>query len=91
MIMLMPGLWVILRSYWQAPGLVVMIVLYATKADGYGGIARPIWEHFFKKVYADKTLGIDKDAKFVKPAEMENEINSADIITMIQIPIPGRR
>ena len=47
--------------------------------SGFGGAAaRPIWEAFFKKVYADKTLGIDKDAKFVKPEELENEINSAD-------------
>lgn len=41
---------------------------------GMGGqAARPIWEYFFKKVYADKTLGIDKDAKFVKPEVMENK------------------
>ncbi len=43
-------------------------------------IARPITEYFFRKVLANKKLGIEKDAKFVKPAEMENEINSADII-----------
>jgi penicillin-binding protein 1A len=48
---------------------------------GFGGAAaRPIWEAFFKKVYADKTLGIEKDAKFIKPAELENQINSADFI-----------
>lgn len=53
--------------------------------SGYGGAAaaRPIWEAFFKKVYADKTLGIDKDARFVKPAELENQINSADVLEMI--------
>jgi len=45
-----------------------------------GSVARPIWEEFFKKVYADKALGIDRDAKFAKPAEMENEINGADEI-----------
>jgi penicillin-binding protein 1A len=58
---------------------------------GYGGqAARPIWENFFKKVYADKTLGIEKDAKFIKPAELENEINSADIMDMIdETPPPG--
>ena len=58
---------------------------------GYGNhAARPIWEYFFKKVYADKTLGIEKDAKFVRPADMENEINSADIMRMIDsIPPPG--
>lgn len=57
----------------------------------YGGsVARPIWEKFFQKVYADKTLGIDKNAKFIKPAELENEINSADIMNMVdEVPPPG--
>jgi penicillin-binding protein 1A len=56
----------------------------------YGGsVARPIWEAFFQKVYADKTLGIVKDARFVKPAEMENEINSADIDPFIESREPG--
>ena len=57
----------------------------------YGGsVARPIWEAFFKKVYADKTLGIERDAKFSRPADMENEINSADLMRMIDsIPTPG--
>jgi penicillin-binding protein 1A len=58
---------------------------------GYGGFAaRPIWEYFFKKVYADKTLGIDKDARFAKPAELENEILSADIMDLIDnVPPPA--
>lgn len=48
-------------------------------SGGFGGAAaRPIWEAFFAKVYADKTLGINKDAKFVQPAELENVINAAD-------------
>lgn len=42
--------------------------------------ARPIWEAFFKKVYADKTLGIDKDAKFAIPDNMETTIGSADFM-----------
>ncbi len=47
----------------------------------YGGsVARPIWEAFFKKVYADKKLGIEKDAKFSQPADYGAEINSADWI-----------
>lgn len=47
----------------------------------YGGTAaRPIWEAFFKKVYADKSLGISKDAEFSKPAELENPINDADMM-----------
>ena len=49
------------------------------QGDG-NAIARPIPEYFFRKVLADKRLGIDRGAKFVKPAEMENEINSADIL-----------
>jgi penicillin-binding protein 1A len=51
--------------------------------------ARPIWEAFFKKVYADKTLGIEKDAKFSQPAQMDNEINSADFIPSIETTDPG--
>jgi len=58
------------------------------QSDG-NTIARPITEYFFKKVLADKKLGIEKDAKFVKPAEMENEINSADIIVSDYDPNPG--
>ena len=50
-------------------------------SGGFGGAAaRPIWEAFFAKVYADKTLGIEKSARFVKPAQLDNEINSADFI-----------
>ncbi|MEQ1677700.1 MAG: transglycosylase domain-containing protein, partial [Chitinophagaceae bacterium] len=52
-------------------------------------IARPIAEYFFKKVLADTKLGIERDAKFVKPAEMENEINSADILISDSDPIPA--
>jgi penicillin-binding protein 1A len=51
---------------------------------GYGGqAARPIWEYFFKKLLADKSLGFDKNAKFSVPPDMQNEINSADIDMMI--------
>jgi penicillin-binding protein 1A len=52
-------------------------------------ISRPITEYFFKKVLADKKLGIEKDAKFVKPAELENEINSADILISDSDPNPA--
>jgi penicillin-binding protein 1A len=52
-------------------------------------IARPITEHFFKKVLANPKLGIEKDAKFVKPEEMENEMMSADIIISDSEPNPG--
>lgn len=50
-------------------------------SGGFGGAAaRPIWEAFFAKVYADKSLGIDKNARFVKPANLETEINAADFM-----------
>ncbi|MBL0130631.1 MAG: penicillin-binding protein [Chitinophagaceae bacterium] len=52
-------------------------------------IARPICEYFFKKVLADKKLGIERDAKFVRPAELENEINSADILISDSDPDPA--
>jgi penicillin-binding protein 1A len=52
-------------------------------------IARPITEYFFKKVLANPKLGIEKDARFVKPAELENEINSADIIISETDPTPA--
>ena len=59
--------------------------------EGYGGLAsRPIWESFFKKVYADKTLGIDKQATFQKPANLLNEMMNADISGIIESDIqPG--
>jgi penicillin-binding protein 1A len=59
-------------------------------ADG-NTIARPITEYFFKKVLANKKLGIERDAKFLKPAELENEINSADIDAQVydSDPNPG--
>lgn len=57
---------------------------------GYGGqAAMPIWREFFKKVYADKSLGIERDSRFSKPAQLENEINSADLMNMIQNANPG--
>lgn len=58
-------------------------------SGGYGGAAaRPIWEAFYKKVYADKSLGIDRDAKFVQPADYNYEINSADFIPKETDPNP---
>jgi len=57
---------------------------------GYGGeAATPIWEYFYKKVFADKSLGIQKDARFNKPADLENEINSADPGLGIDAANPG--
>jgi penicillin-binding protein 1A len=54
-------------------------------------IARPITEYFFKKVLANKKLGIDRDAKFVKPEEMESEVGNADLDHYVsdRDPSPG--
>jgi len=58
--------------------------------EGYGGLAaRPIWESFFKKVYADKTLGIDQKAVFQKPADLQNQMMDADISGIIETDPEG--
>jgi penicillin-binding protein 1A len=45
-----------------------------------GTAARPVWEAFFKKVYADPALGIRRDAEFSMPADLNNEMNDANSI-----------
>jgi penicillin-binding protein 1A len=45
------------------------IHLESNLGDG-GKAAAPIWEYFFQKVYADKTLGIEKGARFQQPENM---------------------
>jgi penicillin-binding protein 1A len=40
---------------------------------GYGGrAAMPIWEYFFQKAFADATLGMDRNSKFVQPENLRN-------------------
>jgi penicillin-binding protein 1A len=58
---------------------------------GYGGYAAlPIWRSFYSKVYADTKLGIERDAKFSKPADYHLEMNSADPLNLIDaLPPPG--
>ena len=85
------GSWVIHRNYLAGTwvGCDDRFITIESSAYFGGSVARPIWEAFFKKVYADKTLGIDKDARFAKPAEMENEFNSADLDELIDNTEPG--
>lgn len=45
--------------------------------------ARPIWEAFFKKVYADKSLNISRKAVFHQPAELQQDWNSAQIDNLL--------
>jgi penicillin-binding protein 1A len=42
------------------------IQLEGQSSDG-GHIARPIWENFFRLALADKSLGLDKNARFARP------------------------
>jgi penicillin-binding protein 1A len=57
---------------------------------GEGGqAARPIWEYFFKKAFADKTLGLDKQAKFVQPENMRSEMLYDYMNIQDQAPPPG--
>ncbi|MGB8193977.1 MAG: transglycosylase domain-containing protein [Chitinophagaceae bacterium] len=59
-------------------------------ALGFGGTAaRPIWEYFFKKVLADKTLGLDKQAMFIQPESMKNEMMYDYMRGIDAIPPPG--
>lgn len=53
-------------------------------AQGYGGTAaRPIFQAFYKKALNDKTAGLDKEATFPVPADLQNEITNADIMEII--------
>jgi penicillin-binding protein 1A len=59
------------------------------KKLGEGGhAARPIWEYFFAKALADKTLGLNRQAKFVLPESLKD--NMMDYQNIIQkTPPPG--
>ena len=53
-------------------------------AQGFGGTAaRPIFQAFFKKALKDKSSGLDKEAIFPMPADLQNEITTADILEVI--------
>jgi penicillin-binding protein 1A len=52
-------------------------------------MARPICEFFLGKVLSDAKSGIDKEARFVVPAEMGQYINSADILLNAEENSPG--
>ena len=55
------------------------IQLEGRSSDG-GHIARPIWENFFRLALADKSLGLDRNARFAKPdslnASLQYDYNS---------------
>ncbi|PWT77398.1 MAG: peptidoglycan glycosyltransferase [Bacteroidetes bacterium] len=50
--------------------------------------ARPIWEYFYAKALADKSLGLSRTAKFVQPEDMKN--GTLDYENIIEkAPPPG--
>jgi len=56
---------------------------------GYGAqAARPIWEYFFTKVLGDKSLGIERQAKFVEPENVRKEM-MYDYMNIEKTPPPG--
>ena len=56
---------------------------------GFGGqAARPIYEYFFSKVYADKTLGIEREATFIQPESLKNP-QMFDYMNIDPTPPPG--
>ncbi len=57
---------------------------------GYGGrAALPIWEYFFQKAFADKTLGLDKQIKFVQPENMKTDQMYDYMNILDKTPPPG--
>lgn len=56
---------------------------------GYGGAAaRPIWETFFSQVVKDKTIALDKSARFPEPQNMTQEVYY-DMSVIEHVPPPG--
>ncbi|HYJ37619.1 MAG TPA: transglycosylase domain-containing protein [Chitinophagaceae bacterium] len=57
---------------------------------GYGGqAARPVWEYFFKKTFADNTLGLDKQSMFIQPESMKQDLNMDYGGLIDLVPPPG--
>lgn len=52
-------------------------------------MARPICEFFLGKALSDAKTGLEKEARFVVPAEMGNSLNSADILPSDLESTPG--
>jgi penicillin-binding protein 1A len=60
----------LLAGVWVGCDDPLLRLLYTT---GGAQMAMPAWAYFFQEVYKDKTLGIDPDAKFVVPENLQNE------------------
>ncbi|MFI5151900.1 MAG: penicillin-binding protein 1A [Chitinophagales bacterium] len=51
--------------------------------------ARPIWEYFFAKSLADKSLGMNRQAKFVQPENMKSDMMYDYMKIIDKTPPPG--
>lgn len=61
----------LLAGVWVGADDPFLRLLYTT---GGAQMAMPAWGYFFQEVYKDKTLNIDPEAKFIVPADMQNEV-----------------
>ena len=57
-------------------------------SDG-GHIARPIWEYFFSKALADKSLGLSRTERFVKPDSLNTSMQYDYNSQAEKAPPPG--
>ena len=62
-----------------------------TEASDGGHIARPIWEYFFAKALADKSLGLDRNARFVKPDSLNTNLQLTTTASWIKRLPPAPR
>jgi penicillin-binding protein 1A len=51
--------------------------------------ARPVWEYFFAKTLADKTLGVSRQVKFIQPENMKSDMMYDYMKIIDQTPPPG--
>ena len=51
--------------------------------------ARPIWEYFFAKSLADKTLGVSRQVKFIQPENMKSDMMYDYMNIIDKTPPPG--
>lgn len=60
-----------LAGVWVGADDPFLKLLYTT---GGAQMAMPAWGYFLQEVYRDKTLGIDPEAKFIMPDNLQNDV-----------------
>lgn len=61
----------LLAGVWVGADDPFLRLLYTT---GGAQMAMPAWGYFLQEVYRDKTLGIDPEAKFIVPDNLQNDV-----------------